>query len=128
MRHFTHALVVALCAGAAVTCQPALAAGPGATTDCRAAGDAGNAAGARIADHLSPQRVGGSGRLQFYTAPDAACVQKGVFVLTGEPLSGYVAHKGYTSVMYVNPRTRKVALGWVASSRLKPDSTQLASR
>jgi hypothetical protein len=120
-----HTLVVALSALAAATCQPASAAEPVAG-DCRVAGDVGNASGARIADHDSAQLVKGTGRLQFYTAPDAGCVQKGVFILSGEPVNGYVAHKGYTSVMYVNPKSGRVALGWVESARLKPQTVSLA--
>jgi hypothetical protein len=121
-----HTLLVALCAVAAATCQPVSAAEPEAAPGCRAAGDAGNASGLRIADHDSAQLVKGTGRLQFHTAPDAGCVQKGVFILSGEPVNGYVAHKGYTSVMYVNPKTGRVALGWVESARLKPQTVSLA--
>jgi hypothetical protein len=68
--------------------------------------------------------VTGSGRLQFYSAPNAACAIDGVFVIPKDKLVGYAqTDSGWTSVMYVNPRTGADVSGWVRSERLKATGT-----
>jgi photosynthetic reaction center cytochrome c subunit len=62
--------------------------------------------------------VTGSGRLQFYAAPDLGCRQKGVFILAGEAVEAIEQFGGFTTVHYVNPRTGNHAQGWVATARL----------
>jgi hypothetical protein len=62
----------------------------------------------------------GAGRLQFYAAPNLNCVMTGVFVIPKDELIAYAqSNDGWTSVMYVNPKTGNSVSGWVKSSRLK---------
>src|SRR6185437_4026290 len=50
--------------------------------------------------------VTGTGRLQFYSAPDQNCAMKGVFVVPKDQLIAYAqSDDGWTSVMYSNPKT-----------------------
>jgi hypothetical protein len=76
---------------------------------------------------LSPplgEVVIGAGRLQFYSAPNAACAMPGVFVIPKDKLIAYAqSDDGWTSVMYTNPRTGDVVQGWVKSARLKTTGT-----
>ncbi len=68
--------------------------------------------------------VTGTGRLQFYSAPDFRCAMNGVFVIPRDELVSYAeTSDGWTSVMYVNPRTGKDVSGWVRSERLKQTGT-----
>ena len=68
--------------------------------------------------------VTGSGRLQFYSAPNAACAIDGVFVIPKDFLVAYArTDSGWTSVMYINPRTGADVSGWVRSERLKVTGT-----
>ena len=68
--------------------------------------------------------VTGTGRLQFYSAPNTACAMKGVFVIPKDKLISYVAtDDGWTSVMYMNPKTGDDVQGWVRSDRLKATGT-----
>ncbi len=68
--------------------------------------------------------VTGAGRLQFYSAPDFHCTMTGVFVIPKDELVSYAeTNDGWTSVMYVNPRTGKDVSGWVRSERLKQTGT-----
>jgi hypothetical protein len=68
--------------------------------------------------------VTGSGRLQFYSAPNAACAMDGVFVIPRDFLVAYAqTDSGWSSVMYVNPRTGADVSGWVRSERLKATGT-----
>ncbi len=68
--------------------------------------------------------VTGAGRLQFYSAPDFRCAMNGVFVIPRDELVSYAeTSDGWTSVMYVNPRTGKDVSGWVRSERLKQTGT-----
>ena len=68
--------------------------------------------------------VTGSGRLQFYSAPNAACAMNGVFVIPNDKLVAYArTDDGWTSVMYINPRTGADVSGWVRSERLKVTGT-----
>ena len=67
----------------------------------------------------------GTGRLQFYSAPNAACVMPGVFVIPKDELIAYAqSNDGWTSVMYTNPRTGDYVQGWVKSARLKTTGTE----
>jgi hypothetical protein len=88
---------------------------------CRAQGDASESA--------QPQpgraQVLGQGRLQFYSAPDAACPLHGIFILPGEAIETLHRLAGYTAVRYVNPRTGNQASGWVLSSRVGAAGTVL---
>ena len=64
--------------------------------------------------------VVGAGRLQFYSAPNLACIMPGVFVIPKDELIAYAqSNDGWTSVMYLNPKTGGSVSGWVTSSRLK---------
>jgi hypothetical protein len=68
--------------------------------------------------------VTGSGRLQFYSAPNANCAMAGVFVIPKDELITYAqSNDGWSSVMYSNPRTGNAVSGWVRSSRLKQTGT-----
>ena len=68
--------------------------------------------------------VTGTGRLQFYSAPNAACALAGVFVIPRDFLVAYArTDSGWSSVMYVNPRTGADVSGWVRSERLKATGT-----
>ena len=64
------------------------------------------------------RQVLGQGRLQFYSAPDAACPLRGIFILPGEPVVPLQQAARFTAVHYVNPRTGGQASGWVLSERL----------
>jgi hypothetical protein len=66
----------------------------------------------------------GAGRLQFYSAPDFHCPMDGVFVILKDELIAYAQTKdGWSSVMYMNPRTGDNVFGWVRSDRLKETGT-----
>ena len=68
--------------------------------------------------------VVGAGRLQFYSAPDRNCIMTGVFVIPRDQLIAYAqSDDGWSSVMYINPRTGDDVSGWVRSSRLKTTGT-----
>ena len=68
--------------------------------------------------------VTGSGRLQFYSAPNLRCAISGVFVIPNDKLVAYAqTDDGWSSVMYVNPRTGADVSGWVRSERLKATGT-----
>jgi hypothetical protein len=83
--------------------------------------------GTKRIPNLSPplgEVVIGTGRLQFYSAPNAACAMPGVFVIPQDRLIAYAqSDDGWTSVMYTNPRTGDVVQGWVKSARLKTTGT-----
>lgn len=84
------------------------------------------AAGSEAAPALAPPLaavVTGSGRLQFHSAPQAGCAMQGVFVIPKDELIAYAQTRGWTSVMYSNPRTGDTVSGWVKSSRLKMTGT-----
>jgi hypothetical protein len=76
---------------------------------------------------LSPplsEVVIGSGRLQFYSAPNLNCSMPGVFVIPRDELIAYArSDDGWSSVMYSNHKTGDTVLGWVKSSRLKATGT-----
>jgi hypothetical protein len=68
--------------------------------------------------------VTGAGRLQFYSAPNVRCSMNGVFVIPRDSLIVYAeTNDGWSSVIYVNPRTGDDVSGWVRSARLKTTGT-----
>jgi len=68
--------------------------------------------------------VTGTGRLQFYSAPNFSCLMDGVFVIPKDKLVAYAqTDDGWSSVMYINPRTGNDVSGWVRSERLKVTGT-----
>ena len=68
--------------------------------------------------------VVGAGRLQFYLAPNLRCPANGVFVIPRDRLIAYAeTSDGWSSVMYLNPRTGNDVSGWVRSARLKATGT-----
>jgi hypothetical protein len=83
--------------------------------------------GTRRVPMLSPPLanvVTGTGRLQFYSAPNLHCPLSGVFVIPNDQLVAYAqTNDGWSSVMYVNPRTGNDVSGWVRSARLKAIGT-----
>lgn len=110
---------------AGLTCSVALLATLGASAhaaDCKEPKE-----GTNEAPILSPPLanvVTGTGRLQFYSAPDARCPMPGVFVIPRDRLIAYVqTDNGWSSVMYSNPRTGNITNGWVRSERLKSTGT-----
>ncbi|KAB0644160.1 hypothetical protein F7R21_03955 [Burkholderia latens] len=76
----------------------------------------------------SGMAVIGSGRLQFYSAPDYTCKTPGVFILTGESVDAYTSYHGFTFVAYQNPRKTSPVRGWVRSNRLRSNSLGTAPR
>ncbi|WP_210452739.1 hypothetical protein [Pantoea ananatis] len=62
-------------------------------------------------------KVKGVGRLQFYSAPNKKCALKGVFVIPGDRLYGYVEYKSFYSVMYLSRDGDQIS-GWVEKERL----------
>jgi hypothetical protein len=83
--------------------------------------------GTKNVPSLSPplgEVVIGSGRLQFYSAPNLDCIMPGVFVIPGDGLIAYAdSSDGWSSVMYSNPKSSDTVSGWVKSSRLKTTGT-----
>lgn len=79
--------------------------------------------GSDRAPALSPplsQVVTGTGRLQFHSAPDSACPMKGVFIIPKDAVIAYAQTRdGWSSVMYLNPRTGNDVSGWARSASLK---------
>ena len=65
----------------------------------------------------------GTGRLQFYSAPNTGCAKQGVFVIPKDTLIAYAQSGGWWSVTYANPKTGDTVSGWVKSSRLKTTGT-----
>ena len=88
-----------------------------AINSCQSLNDTASAKGVRFDNTDNVYRVGGSGRLQFYSAPDGRCVEKDVFVVPGNELYAYVEYGNYYSVMYVANDGNQVN-GWVEKFRL----------
>ncbi len=84
-------------------------------------------AGSDQAPALSPplsEVVTGVGRLQFHSAPSSACPMKGIFIISKDEVIAYAQTRdGWSSVMYLNPRTGNDVSGWVRSGRLKTIGT-----
>jgi len=70
------------------------------------------------------QVVTGSGRLQFHSAPNDDCPMKGVFIIPRDKVVTYAQSQGgWSSVMYLNPKTGDDVSGWVRSNRLRTIGT-----
>jgi hypothetical protein len=67
--------------------------------------------------------VTGKGRLPFYSAPYEHCPMDGVFIVPNDAVVAYAETDGWTSVMYMNPKSGAVVMGWVRSNRLKVTGT-----
>ncbi len=68
--------------------------------------------------------VVGPGRVQFYSAPNIRCPMAGVFVVPNDEVVSYAeTDDGWTSIMYLNPRSKADFQGWVRSDRLKATGT-----
>ena len=84
-------------------------------------------AGSDQAPAFSPplsQVVTGAGRLQFHSAPDGARPMKGIFIIPKDEVIAYAQTRdGWSSVMYLNPRTGSDVSGWVRSARLRTIGT-----
>jgi hypothetical protein len=75
--------------------------------------------GDHIPSHESGRLTIGTERVAFYSGPDDACKEEGVFVLPGEELNAYINYGDFTSILYINPKNGNEATGWVKTSRLK---------
>ncbi|MBP2198265.1 hypothetical protein [Pantoea cypripedii] len=87
-----------------------------ASVSCQEADKTGISQGARFDNTDNLYKVGGQGRLQFYSAPDAKCIMKGTFVIPGNDLIAYVEYGGFYRVMYVADDDQ--VTGWVKKNRL----------
>ena len=92
---------------------------------CPMLSDSANAKGVRFDNTDNVYKVSGSGRLQFYSAPDSRCAEKDVFVVPGNELYAYVEYGKYYSVMYVANDGNQVN-GWVEKFRLVETHTGIA--
>lgn len=91
--------------------------GLAADTTCERAAKAADEAAGLVSPPLA-FRVTGTGRLQFFSAPDDACAMAGTFVVPGDALVGYSALKDWYSVMYT-AKSGDVVEGWVRGERLR---------
>ncbi|MEG3128746.1 hypothetical protein SC171_13540 [Pantoea cypripedii] len=73
--------------------------------------------GARFNNTQNIYRVGGEGRLQFYSAPDKKCLIDHVFVIPGDSLIAYIEYEDFYRVMYLSRNNEQVS-GWVEKNRL----------
>ncbi len=69
--------------------------------------------------HRPMMGVIGTGRLQFYSAPNLSCKIPGVFIIPGDSVTAYSEYREFASVMYVT-RSGDTVEGWVFANRLKP--------
>jgi hypothetical protein len=111
---------------AAVARPPAALATAG-TDPCRTAEAAAEKGHQAPAGGPGRRVVTGTGRLQFYAAPDLGCRQNGIFILAGETVEVLEQFGEFATVHYVNPRNGNQARGWVTISRLSP-GTQVVSQ
>jgi hypothetical protein len=82
---------------------------------------AANRFGARVPGETAGRLVIGSGRLQFYAAPDIGCEMQGVAIQSGEQVDALIESNGFTAVKYRRAATGGEAIGWVPAHRLKPN-------
>jgi hypothetical protein len=106
---------------ACLACGAAIAGPPGASALAATAEKcAAPESGAKEAPMFSPavlDVVIGTGRLQFYSAPNVHCAMDGVFVIPKDNLVEYArTNDGWSSVMYFSGSSPQ---GWVRSARLK---------
>lgn len=85
---------------------------------CSAAADAATAGGTAVDVPQRSAKVIGQGRLPFLSAPDAACEQPGIFIVSGDAVQVERRFGEYAYVRYVNPKSGKGVQGWVAGGRL----------
>ncbi|MDE1185996.1 MAG: hypothetical protein PW844_05875 [Pantoea sp.] len=74
--------------------------------------------GARFSNTQNIYRVGGEGRLQFYSAPDRKCLIDHVFVIPGDSLIAYIEYEDFYRVMYFARNNEQIS-GWVEKNRLR---------
>lgn len=96
--------------------------------ECKALSADGYQSGMGIPGHDAVREVTGTGRLQFYSAPDLECKMPGVFVIPKDRLIAYVEYKGYTAVLYIGGKDGGEPMGWVLSSRLRETGTGISPR
>jgi len=96
--------------------------------DCDALNRRAQAQGDDVMGSEAGRVVTGKGRLPFYSAPDDACRIDGLFIVEHDHVDARADYGRFTSVVYLNPRTRGIAEGWVPTARLKPDGTGIAPR
>lgn len=63
-------------------------------------------------------KVIGDGKVNFYSAPNAKCRMKGVFVVKNIYLTVYTLYKGWVNVMYV-AKDGEDFIGWLPESKIK---------
>jgi hypothetical protein len=63
-------------------------------------------------------KIIGNKKLFFYTAPDAQCKMKGIFVIKGDSLTVYKPYKDWFNVMYI-AKDGEDYTGWVSSKQIK---------
>jgi len=74
-----------------------------------------------VDDNYRPPLYGkviGHKKLNFYTAPDAQCKMKGVFVIKGDSLTVYKPYKDWLNVMYI-AKDGEDYMGWVPAKQVK---------
>ncbi|OXJ37410.1 hypothetical protein CFB82_07525 [Burkholderia sp. HI2714] len=96
--------------------------------DCDALNRRAQAQGDDVMGSDAGRVVVGKGRLPFYSAPDDACRIDGLFIVEHDHVDARADYGRFTSVVYLNSRTRGIAEGWVPTARLKPDGTGIAPR
>ncbi|WP_244272947.1 hypothetical protein [Burkholderia lata] len=96
--------------------------------DCDALNRRAQAQGDYVTGSDAGRVVTGKGRLPFHSAPDDACRIDGLFIVEHDHVDARTDYGRFTSVIYLNPRTRGIAEGWVQTARLKPDGTGIAPR
>ncbi|MNO07841.1 hypothetical protein D3C81_2302150 [compost metagenome] len=52
----------------------------------------------------------------------------GIFILPGENIDAYIEYQKFMSILYINPKTSKEAMGWVISERLKSNGFGIGHR
>lgn len=63
-------------------------------------------------------KVIGSGKVGFYSSPNAKCKIKGEFVVKGNYLTVYKSYKSWVNVMYV-AKDGEDLIGWLPESKVK---------
>lgn len=87
--------------------------------DCDKLDKAGENIANVVPDFGSGRDIVGSGRLQFYSAPDLSCKMAGWFVLPGDTLFAKFVYKGFTKVSFIAmKKSDREVTAWVVSSRL----------
>lgn len=91
-----------------------------------------NAAASKDESHIPGDAAGktviGEGRLQFYSAPDRSCKMDGIFIVDADSVEAYADYGEFTSVVYLNPKSKNRVNGWVESDRLKSNGLGIAPR